>query len=373
MATRRGLGAFYDGDWATAAASFRSVAASADWGVIDAIVLLFQSMNGEHEAAWAAMDRALDEDLDGFRGLDGAFPVALACLAYAAAEIGHARAGERIRPMLERFRTRCLSIGPSIFWLNPTEFAIGRLELLAGRYGAAVTELHAAAARADELQIDFLRPWTRVELARALFRSGEPINLGAAEHVLAEAIELAEASGNAFALSEAAKLGAEMDGRQLSVVAPPHARVRQVRALAARSGRRALATLVRGADDRRLEERFLSPGRQRALLRAMARGFQPGAANGFEGTIAYELEPYAVAPPPDAPWRWAIRVNSDSAHLVEPAPLESAVTIHFGLADWVRVLAGEQDPLTAMAAGRCRVEGDIIVASLLEPMFSAPT
>ena len=45
--------------------------------------------------------------------------------------------------------------------------------------------------------------------------------------------------------------------------------------------------------------------------------------------------------------------------------------MYFGLADWIRVIAGEQDPVTSMAAGRCRVEGDLLVAALLEPMFGA--
>ena len=77
----------------------------------------------------------------------------------------------------------------------------------------------------------------------------------------------------------------------------------------------------------------------------MTRGFQPAHAGGFHGVIAYELEPFAIEAPPDAPWRWAIEVDAAAGHarLLEPAPLEAAVTIHFGLADWVRVLAGVQN------------------------------
>jgi hypothetical protein len=42
----------------------------------------------------------------------------------------------------------------------------------------------------------------------------------------------------------------------------------------------------------------------------LARGLQPSQANGFSGVVAYELEPLAIEPPPDAPWRWAIQVDS---------------------------------------------------------------
>jgi hypothetical protein len=34
-------------------------------------------------------------------------------------------------------------------------------------------------------------------------------------------------------------------------------------------------------------------------------------------------------------------------------------------------MAGTQDPVTTMAAGRGSVEGDVLVASRLEPMFGA--
>ncbi len=138
-----------------------------------------------------------------------------------------------------------------------------------------------------------------------------------------------------------------------------------------RSPARALAAFVRGQDEETIERRFVDPGRQRALLRAMARGFQPAHAAGFRGVVAYELEPFAIQAPPEAPWRWAIEIDAPAgrARLIEPAPLDAAVTVHFGLADWVRVIAGEQHPVTAMASGRCSVEGDVILAARLEAIF----
>jgi predicted lipid carrier protein YhbT len=131
--------------------------------------------------------------------------------------------------------------------------------------------------------------------------------------------------------------------------------------------------MVRGLDDVELEKRFADPARQRALVKAQAKGFQPAYAAGFHGVIAYELEPYAIEPPRDAPWRWAIEVDSNAgrARLIEPAPLDAAVTIHIGLADWVRVIAGVEDALTVMVAGRCSVEGDVLLAVRLEAMFGA--
>ncbi len=111
--------------------------------------------------------------------------------------------------------------------------------------------------------------------------------------------------------------------------------------------------MVGGLSDADLERRFADPRRQRALVRHVARGFQPARAGGFNGTIAYELEPFAIEPPPDSPWRWAIEVDSRAgrARLIEPAPLDAAVTVHFGLADWVRVLAGIEIPSPRWSPG----------------------
>jgi hypothetical protein len=123
--------------------------------------------------------------------------------------------------------------------------------------------------------------------------------------------------------------------------------------------------------DEEIERRFVDPKRQRSLVRAQARAFQPAQARGFSGVVAYELEPLAIEPPPDSPWRWALEVDSTAgrARLREPAPLDAAVTIHLGLADWVRTIAGTQSALAAIVGGHCSVEGDVLVGARLEAMF----
>src|SRR5262249_55480096 len=42
-------------------------------------------------------------------------------------------------------------------------------------------------------------------------------------------------------------------------------------------------------------------------------------AGGRAGARAHELEPFAIEPPPEAPWRWAIEVDSNArrARLLE--------------------------------------------------------
>src|SRR4051794_23414210 len=297
--------------------------------------------------------------------------MALALAAFAATLVGDREAGARMRPLLEPLRPFVLGGAPSVFFGQLPELVIGRLELLAGHPDAAVAELTYAVEQADAMAMALNAIWARIDLARALHRRGSPGDQDDAASTLADADELAARHGIRGLLGEAAGARAELEGRPSAPPTPEVIHTRPVRALTSRTGRRAMAALIKGHDDETLERRFAVPRRQRAVLKGMARGFQPDHARGFTGVIAYEIEPYVIAPPPDSPWRWALEVDGDSARLIEPAPLDAAVTIHLGLADWIRALAGTQNPVTAMAAGRGMVEGDVLVAARLEAMFGA--
>jgi class 3 adenylate cyclase len=340
-------------------------------GSLTALVAFAAALDGDDETAGELLTDMLSDDLAPLRRPDGHVPAGLCMLGLVATMVGDRAAGERLRALLEPLRPYLIQAPPSLFFGNLPEWILGRLELLAGNPEAAVEELREAVGQADELDLVLARAWARVDLAGALHRCGAAEEARAA---LAEGEELVARYGLGLVARCAAEVRAELEGRE-----PPRParaieqRSRPIRAIRTRGTRRALAAMAAGLDDAELERRFAEPRRQRALVKGVAHGFQPAHAGGFSGTIAYELEPYAIEPPPDAPWRWAIEVDSRTgrARLLEPAPLDAAVTIHFGLADWVRVLAGKQDPLTAMVAGRCSVEGDVTLAARLEAMFGA--
>jgi len=337
-------------------------------GVSSAAVAFVAAVEGDFDVAHRRMWALLEGGIRSMRRPDAYVPMTIWALAYAATNLGDREAGERLRPMLEPLRGRVVGLMPLLGFGHLPEWHIGRLELLAGRPGAAIEELREAVARADALGIAWARSLGRIDLAVALHRDREPARAAA---TLAEAEEIAERYGIGWADRGLAEAHAELEGREPEKAAVSRARSRQVRALAARGGRQALATMVKGLDDAALERRFVDPRRQRALVKALARGFQPAAADGFKGVIAYELEPYAIEPPPDSPWRWAIEVDAGAgrARLLEPAPLDAALTVHIGLAEWVRVLAGLEDALSAMVTGRSSVEGDVLLAIRQEAMF----
>jgi class 3 adenylate cyclase len=339
---------YYDGDTAENPVVYEAMWEVAPRGFTLAAAAVSNAANDNLETARRQMWKLLDsgDDLEPLRRPDGHMPIAICLLALTASMTGDRQAGERLRPLLEPLRPFLVQAAPALNFGQLPQWHIGRLELLADRPDAAVGELRRAVERADGMEIVWARPCIRVDLATALHRRNGPADPAEAESVLAEAEELAERFGVRWASKCAAEARAEIEGEAPSVRQPSEERSRPLRALAARGGRRALTTMVRGLDDAELEHRFAEPRRQRALVRGMARGFQPARAGGFSGVIAYELEPSAIEPPSGAPWRWAIEVDSERgrARLLEPAPLDAAVTVHFGLADWVRVCGRHPGP-----------------------------
>lgn len=358
----------FDGEIATSRSIYEAMERVLPRGLISAFVAFAAAMEGDFKTARRRMGALLTDDLEPLRRPDGHLPTAIWALAIAATLAGDREAGARLRPLFEPLRPYVISPAPALAFGQLPQWHIGRLELLAGRPDVAVPELRAAVDRADAYEIVWVGGPARADLATALHRCGDADGAATA---LSEAESVAERYGVRWAIDAAAKARAEIEGREPEARTSTVERSRPIRALASRGGRHALAAMVGGLDETDLERRFADPRRQRRLLKVVARGFQPSQAGGFSGVIAYELEPFAIEPPPEAPWRWAIKVDSRSgrAHLLEPAPLDAAVTIHIGLADWVRVIAGIEDALTVMVAGRCSVEGDVVLAMRLQDMF----
>jgi class 3 adenylate cyclase/tetratricopeptide (TPR) repeat protein len=364
---------YFEGETAVGPVVYEAMSKIVPGGFLAAALAGAKAIDGDHDGArrqlWAMIGDG--DRLEGLRRPDIHMPATIVMLAYTASVIGDRKAGRFLRPFLEPMRSHLVLPVPGLGAGQLPEWHIGRLELLDERPEPAVEELRVAVARADELEMVWASAWVRVDLASALHRRGGPADPAEAESVLSAGEEVAGRYGIGWAIKCAAEARAEIEGRETARASRTGDRPRPLRTLATRGGRRALTAIVAGLDDEAVERRFAEPRRQRALMRAMAKGFQPSKAGGFAGTIAYELEPLTGAPAPGAPWRWALEVDSrrGRARLVEPAPLDAAVTVYFGLADWVRVMAGTLDPIAAMMNGRCNVAGDIRLAVRLEGMF----
>jgi alkanesulfonate monooxygenase SsuD/methylene tetrahydromethanopterin reductase-like flavin-dependent oxidoreductase (luciferase family) len=134
-----------------------------------------------------------------------------------------------------------------------------------------------------------------------------------------------------------------------------------------RQGQEAIARLVRGASDAKLERRFGNQLAQRAIFTGMARQFDPRFAFGFKGDIVYELRHHADgARPPD---RWTIRVDGDRASAIPGGSPQAALTLRLTISDFVRLIAEEITIQELLWGGRFELEGDLHLASRIGEMF----
>ncbi|UTI66915.1 LLM class flavin-dependent oxidoreductase [Paraconexibacter antarcticus] len=226
---------------------------------------------------------------------------------------------------------------------------------------------------ADVPPDDELRTAVREALAR---RPVPPPFLPEAVGALAEAPPPAPApapaagpsssSGPAVGVAFAAGEGA--GGADRPSPAGPAARLRvsreRLRGSLGAGGTIAVRRAVARADDRWLERTLGSDRGLRVIFTAMRSRYVPEAAQGFLGAIAYELR--------DADGRvrtWGVRITPTGA-TVAPGPVEEpALTVQLGLADFVRLAAGELDPGHLLLGGRMDLRGDFSLATRLGPMF----
>lgn len=128
----------------------------------------------------------------------------------------------------------------------------------------------------------------------------------------------------------------------------------------------AASLAVRHAPDGVLERTAGSPPALRLLFGTLARRFDPVEAGTFTGEVGWELRRAGGRVEP-----WALVVDGPAARAsarpgVATAP---AVVVRVGVADLLRLAAGELDAGRALLDGRLDLEGDFGTAMRLGPMF----
>jgi putative sterol carrier protein len=140
-----------------------------------------------------------------------------------------------------------------------------------------------------------------------------------------------------------------------------------LRRSARRRGRRAFQGFVRRASDVRLERTAGSDVGLRLLFAAMARAYEPDAAQGFAGEIQYDLirADGRIVP-------WTVRAGRDRAAARPGRAAAPALTLTMGVPDFLRMAAGELDAGRALLTGRLDLAGDFALAQRLAQMFGRP-
>jgi hypothetical protein len=121
-------------------------------------------------------------------------------------------------------------------------------------------------------------------------------------------------------------------------------------------------------NDRVLELTLGSRLAIRVIFAGMSRQFVPSAAEGFEGWICYELRRLGGA----VIEGWGLRITSAVASASLGFPTDPAVTLKLTVADFVRFSVGAVSPVTLLTEERLQLDGDLMVAAKLAPMFGRP-
>jgi tetratricopeptide (TPR) repeat protein len=225
------------------------------------------------------------------------------------------------------------------------------------------------------------RPWvaqTQAHYARLLLERSGAGDRARARQLIDEAVGTTAELGMA-ALSREAE---EIQGRLLGRIdgGSPSGEERQRRAVTRRdrararltaTGRAAVARWTRGDTDDDLVRRFGSDRAQRALFAAMTRSFQPAMAFGFNGDVVIELLPPADEVDPAAADWWTIEVRGRKAAARRGRSEQAAVTVHVGLADFIRLASGEVHPVRALVESTLHVNGDVMLAARIPDRFGA--
>jgi SCP-2 sterol transfer family len=129
-----------------------------------------------------------------------------------------------------------------------------------------------------------------------------------------------------------------------------------------------LISSIARANDRVLELTAGSRLGIRAIFAGMGRQFVPAAAEGFEGSICYELRRHNGA----VIEGWALRITASAAKASFGFPTDPAVTLKLTVGDFVRFSVGAVSPVTLFTEQRLQLDGDLAIAGKLAPMFGRP-
>jgi tetratricopeptide (TPR) repeat protein len=291
--------------------------------------------------------------------------------------LGDVRRAETLYGILLPMADRYVVLGSVSAPYGTTRRTLGALATLLDRFSAADEHLQRAAA--FEQTVGSPTELARVRCAQAQLLLNRR---GAGDDELATAL-LDEATELAV-MHQLAGVERAIGRLRTLVAGAPSARNRRslgevagalrygARAMVSTRGRAGMARLVGDGTDSDLEKRFGSPLGLRSLMTAMAHGFQPRMAFGFEGEIQFELLPTRTArrgTDADSDHWWTIEVRGNKA-VARHQPAENpAVTIHASVPDFIRLTAGAVNPVTIWIDKRVQIEGDLTLGTRLVELF----
>jgi putative sterol carrier protein len=102
------------------------------------------------------------------------------------------------------------------------------------------------------------------------------------------------------------------------------------------------------------------------IFAGMRDSFRPEKAGGVRATLQYDLAT------PDGTRTWGMRV-ADGHCEVSPGPVDNPQAgLRSGLADFLGLITGRLNPMTALMTGKVKVTGDLFLLRQAEQWFERP-
>lgn len=101
------------------------------------------------------------------------------------------------------------------------------------------------------------------------------------------------------------------------------------------------------------------------LMGRMPAAFQPEKAEGVEAVVQYHLSG-------DQGGDWVVRIEDGECTVEEGTVDDPTLTLRADAEDYVKVVTGEMNGMTAFAQGKLKLKGDISLAMKLQNFFKTP-
>jgi class 3 adenylate cyclase/tetratricopeptide (TPR) repeat protein len=273
---------------------------------------------------------------------------------------------DRLAPYAEQ----CIVEGAFAVLLGSAHRPLGMLAALLRRWDDAAEHFEQALAANARLGALRALAITQYEYARMLLDR----DAGGDRDRAADLLEQAQDGGQRLGMESLVRKVRDLAGKGQDDTARPRSpRRRRARAALSTRGRAALAKLYGDASDPELERRFGSSLAQRALMSALAHSFQPAMAYGFEGEILFEItHPGDGEAGGESDW-WTIEIAGGRATVSRRVASAPVFTLHTGVPEFIRLVAGEVNPVTAWVEGRIEMEGDLTLGPRLAELFGGVT
>ena len=311
---------------------------------------------------------------DDFAGIprDFVFLSAMDVLSLTCGRLQDRRRAAVLYDLLAPFGDRNIILGTLAAPTGSAHRHLGVLATVMNRLDTAEVHFEAALTKNRALGARHALVLTSVEYADMLVRRDAPDDRRRAHLLIDDAVEAGRSLGLDGAVRRALAVRSRAAGAPRTeprVTRRGPGVVSAAKAAITTRGRSAVAKMVTGRSDEELVRRFGSAVAQRTLFTAMAQGFQPRMAFGFTGVIQIELRPGARGAERAFPEVWTLRIDGRRASAHREATKDPAVTIRTDLPTFMRLFAGELNPLTTWVAGNLEIEGDVMLGPRMLEMF----